>query len=147
MRRFLFFHIVEFFITLTYRKYKSICWLFLLYFRKKLRNALQVEYVVVEKEQADAYKEAIEEYRAASQARIAKTSEVNSNSILGVLPRRQISNYFVQFRKVLLSQFIMFLVSQFFCSDYIYLVLIVVFFSFPRCLDCKSSFTSKAYLQ
>ncbi|PQP95390.1 protein CHROMATIN REMODELING 19 [Prunus yedoensis var. nudiflora] len=60
----------------------------------------RVEYVVMEKEQADAYKEAIGEYRAASQARIAKTSEVKSNSILGVLPRRQISNYFVQFRKI-----------------------------------------------
>ncbi|KAM1169870.1 hypothetical protein TB2_020031 [Malus domestica] len=60
----------------------------------------RVEYVVMEKKQDDAYKEAIEEYRAASRTRIAKTSEVNSNSILKVIPRRQISNYFVQFRKI-----------------------------------------------
>ncbi|KAM1079740.1 hypothetical protein EV1_014348 [Malus domestica] len=53
--------------------------------KKKLRNVLQVEYVIMDKEQDDAYKEAIQEYRAASQARIAKTSEVNSNSILKVL--------------------------------------------------------------
>lgn len=66
---------------------------------------MQVEYVIMEKEQNDAYKEAIEEYRAASRARIAKTSQANTNSIIGVLPRRQISNYFVQFRKVLLSAF------------------------------------------
>ncbi|XP_075657940.1 protein CHROMATIN REMODELING 19 [Castanea sativa] len=60
----------------------------------------RVEYVVMEKQQDDAYKEAIEEYRAASRARIAKNSEINSNNIFGVLPRRQISNYFVQFRKI-----------------------------------------------
>lgn len=60
----------------------------------------RVEYVCMEKQQDDAYKEAIEEYRAASRARIAKLSEVNSNSVVGVLPRRQISNYFVQFRKI-----------------------------------------------
>ncbi|XP_061991177.1 protein CHROMATIN REMODELING 19 [Rosa rugosa] len=60
----------------------------------------RVEYVIMDKEQNDAYKEAIEEYRAASRARIAKTSQANSNSIVGVLPRRQISNYFVQFRKI-----------------------------------------------
>ncbi|KAM1850596.1 hypothetical protein ACFX13_014760 [Malus domestica] len=56
--------------------------------KKKLRNVLQVEYVIMDKEQDDAYKEAIQEYRAASQARIAKTSEVNSNSILKVFPGR-----------------------------------------------------------
>ena len=62
---------------------------------------LQVEYVVMEKQQENAYKEAIEEYRAVSQARIAKCSELNSKAVLEVLPRRQINNYFVQFRKVL----------------------------------------------
>lgn len=61
---------------------------------------LQVEYVVMEKQQEHAYKEAIEEYRAVSQARISKSSELNSKSVLEVLPRRQINNYFVQFRKV-----------------------------------------------
>lgn len=53
------------------------------------------------KQQDDAYREAIEEYRAVSRARIAKLSEPNLSNIVGVLPRRQISNYFVQFRKVL----------------------------------------------
>ncbi|TQD87248.1 hypothetical protein C1H46_027210 [Malus baccata] len=71
--------------------------------QRKLRNALQVEYVIMDKEQDAAYKEAIEEYRAASRARIAKTSEVNSNSILKVLPWRQISNYFVQFLRRIYS--------------------------------------------
>ncbi|MED6151541.1 Protein CHROMATIN REMODELING 19 [Stylosanthes scabra] len=60
----------------------------------------QVEYVVMEKQQENAYKEAIEEYRAVSQARIAKCSELNSKSVLETLPRRQINNYFVQFRKI-----------------------------------------------
>ncbi|KAJ0096256.1 hypothetical protein Patl1_15692 [Pistacia atlantica] len=60
----------------------------------------QVEYVIMEKQQDDAYREAIEEYRAASRARIAKLYEPNLSNIVGVLPRRQISNYFVQFRKI-----------------------------------------------
>ncbi|XP_015894276.3 protein CHROMATIN REMODELING 19 isoform X2 [Ziziphus jujuba] len=60
----------------------------------------QVEYVVMEKQQDDTYRESIEEYRAASRARMAKSSDVNSNNIFKVLPRRQISNYFVQFRKI-----------------------------------------------
>ncbi|XAR64515.1 DNA helicase [Bertholletia excelsa] len=58
----------------------------------------RVEYVVMEKQQDDAYKEAIEEYRAASRARVLKFSE--SNNTVGILPQRQISNYFVQFRKI-----------------------------------------------
>ena len=67
----------------------------------------------MEKNQKGAYKEAIEEYRAASRARIAKISDHNPNSVVGLLPRRQISNYFVQFRKVLmlLSYFLSFLNS------------------------------------
>ncbi|KAJ9152961.1 hypothetical protein P3X46_026463 [Hevea brasiliensis] len=60
----------------------------------------RVKYVFMEKHQEDAYKEAIEEYRAASRARIAKLSDVDVNAIFGILPRRQISNYFVQFRKI-----------------------------------------------
>ncbi|XP_062113112.1 protein CHROMATIN REMODELING 19 [Humulus lupulus] len=60
----------------------------------------KVEYVAMRKQQEDAYKEAIEEYRAASRARLEKGSENQTNSIFGVLPRRQISNYFVQFRKI-----------------------------------------------
>ncbi|KAK3028628.1 hypothetical protein RJ639_038401 [Escallonia herrerae] len=58
-----------------------------------------VEYVLMEKQQEDAYKEAIENYRIASRARIKKSSEVNSLNVVA-LPRRQISNYFVQFRKI-----------------------------------------------
>ncbi|KAG5236737.1 protein CHROMATIN REMODELING [Salix suchowensis] len=60
----------------------------------------RVQYVSMEKHQDCAYKEAIEEYRAVSHARIAKVSNGDSNTIVGVLPRRQISNYFVQFRKI-----------------------------------------------
>ncbi|XP_022733682.1 protein CHROMATIN REMODELING 19-like isoform X2 [Durio zibethinus] len=60
----------------------------------------RVEYVIMEKQQDDAYREAIEEYRTISRARIAKLSESDMNNIVGVLPRRQISNYFVQFRKI-----------------------------------------------
>jgi len=69
----------------------------------------------MEKHQEYAYKEAIEEYRAVSHARITKVSDGDPNTIAGVLPRRQISNYFVQFRKVLpfllifFCQFILFL--------------------------------------
>lgn len=59
-----------------------------------------VEYVCMEEEQDVAYREAIEEYRAASRARITNFSEVNSTNVFGVLPRRQISNYFFQFRKI-----------------------------------------------
>ncbi|PPD99415.1 hypothetical protein GOBAR_DD03557 [Gossypium barbadense] len=60
----------------------------------------QVEYVIMEKHQENAYREAIEEYRTISQARIAKLSEPDLNNIIGIIPRRQISNYFVQFRKI-----------------------------------------------
>ncbi|XWS34406.1 hypothetical protein CRYUN_Cryun21dG0035800 [Craigia yunnanensis] len=60
----------------------------------------RVEYVIMEKQQEDAYREAIEEYRTISRARIAKLSESDMNNIVGILPRRQISNYFVQFRKI-----------------------------------------------
>ncbi|XVF02947.1 hypothetical protein REPUB_Repub04eG0218400 [Reevesia pubescens] len=62
----------------------------------------RVEYVIMEKRQEDAYREAIDEYRTISRARIAKLSECDMNNIVGTLPQRQISNYFVQFRKLLL---------------------------------------------
>lgn len=55
----------------------------------------------MEKQQEDAYREAIEEYRTISRERIEKPSESDMNNIVGILPQRQISNYFVQFRKVL----------------------------------------------
>ncbi|CAA7037933.1 unnamed protein product [Microthlaspi erraticum] len=57
----------------------------------------RVEYVTMEKKQEDTYKEAIVEYRAASQARVLKLS---SKSLAKALPKRQISNYFTQFRKI-----------------------------------------------
>ncbi|KAG8498721.1 hypothetical protein CXB51_005049 [Gossypium anomalum] len=60
----------------------------------------RVEYVIMEKHQENAYREAIEEYRTISRARIAKLSEPGLNNIIGIIPRRQISNYFVQFRKI-----------------------------------------------
>ncbi|KAF6174614.1 hypothetical protein GIB67_006266 [Kingdonia uniflora] len=65
-----------------------------------VRKTQEVQYVVMEEEQEVAYKEAIEEYRAASRARITKSSVLSSNGAIGNLPRRQISNYFVQFRKI-----------------------------------------------
>ncbi|KAI4357323.1 hypothetical protein L6164_001279 [Bauhinia variegata] len=68
--------------------------------RQLVPKIQRVEYVVMEKQQEYAYKEAIEEYRAISQARIAKCSELNSNNVIQALPRRQINNYFVQFRKI-----------------------------------------------
>ncbi|KAE8716655.1 Protein CHROMATIN REMODELING 19 [Hibiscus syriacus] len=60
----------------------------------------QVQYVIMEKQQENAYREAIEEYRTISRAQIAKLSESDLNNIVGIIPRRQISNYFVQFRKI-----------------------------------------------
>ncbi|KAL1807612.1 hypothetical protein DCAR_0726990 [Daucus carota subsp. sativus] len=58
----------------------------------------KVTYVVMDKQQVDAYKEAIEEYRAASFARMSKSG--SAKSINAALPKRQINNYFVQFRKI-----------------------------------------------
>lgn len=58
------------------------------------------------KEQEEAYKEAIENYRAISQARILKSSESSLSNVANILPRRQISNYFLEFRKVL-QQFVL----------------------------------------
>lgn len=53
------------------------------------------------KQHEDAYKEAIENYRATSQARLMKSSETCVPNVANILPRRQISNYFMEFRKVL----------------------------------------------
>ncbi|KAL8520740.1 hypothetical protein ACS0TY_011330 [Phlomoides rotata] len=60
----------------------------------------KIEYVRMGKEQEDAYKEAIEEYRATSQARAMKSSENCVPNVANIFPRRQISNYFMQFRKI-----------------------------------------------
>ncbi|KAK6796266.1 hypothetical protein RDI58_003967 [Solanum bulbocastanum] len=58
-----------------------------------------VRYVGMEKQQEDAYKEAIESYRAASLARVSK-QPVSLNNAASVFSRRQISNYFLEFRKI-----------------------------------------------
>lgn len=60
----------------------------------------EVKYVFMETEQAEAYKEAIDEYRTASQARLAKLADVTTNNVAAMFPKRQVSNYFVQFRKI-----------------------------------------------
>ncbi|PWA95485.1 Helicase, C-terminal [Artemisia annua] len=56
----------------------------------------KVEYVHMETVQREAYQGSIEEYRAFANARMLKSGQVNNTS----LPKRQISNYFVQFRKI-----------------------------------------------
>lgn len=59
-----------------------------------------VRYVFMGAEQSEAYEDAINEYRAASQARMLKSSMGMPNNVIGLLPKRQISNYFMQFRKI-----------------------------------------------
>lgn len=51
-------------------------------------------------EQSKTYINAIDEYRSACQARSAKSSVDMTNNVVGLIPKRQISNYFTQFRKV-----------------------------------------------
>lgn len=65
-----------------------------------VQKTQKVEYVMMVKQQEHAYREAIEEYRTVSQARLTKCSDLNSKNVLELLPRRQINNYFVQFRKI-----------------------------------------------
>lgn len=59
-----------------------------------------VNFVFMGSEQSQAYNTAINEYRAACQARSAKSSAKFSNNVVGLIPKRQISNYFMQFRKI-----------------------------------------------
>lgn len=101
---------------------------------------MQVKYVFMETEQAEAYKEAIDEYRTASQARLAKLAEVTTNNVAAMFPKRQVSNYFVQFRKVLIcfSYVTLVFTPTASRSDFEYLMLMP---------DCKSSLTGQAYLQ
>jgi len=97
---------------------------------------LQVKFVVLGTEQSKAYKNAIDEYRAACQARSAKSSDDISNNIAGLIPKRQISNYFTQFRKVSISYDAKF-------EEYVY----GYFQMFFHCsTDCESPFAYKAYL-
>lgn len=63
---------------------------------------MQVEYVTMVAEQDTAYRESISEYVAACQARAVKNSVSAEQNITSFLPQRQISNYFTQFRKVVL---------------------------------------------
>ncbi|KAL6550523.1 Protein CHROMATIN REMODELING 19 [Orobanche minor] len=60
----------------------------------------KIVYVRMEKQQQDAYDEVIENYRASSQARMMKSSETCLHDVARILPRRQISNYFLEFRKI-----------------------------------------------
>ncbi|KZV49370.1 protein CHROMATIN REMODELING 19 [Dorcoceras hygrometricum] len=60
----------------------------------------KVEYVLMGKQQEDAYQEAIENYRTASHSRVTRSSETCRHDIASILPRRQISNYFFEFRKI-----------------------------------------------
>lgn len=55
---------------------------------------LQVNFVSMGSEQSKAYNGALNDYRAIVEARTAKSS---------VIPKRQISNYFMQLRKVSIS--------------------------------------------
>ncbi|KAL6579093.1 hypothetical protein OROMI_009309 [Orobanche minor] len=59
----------------------------------------KIEYVRMKKHQQDAYNESIENYRASSQARMMKSSETCLHDVARILPRRQISNYFLEFHK------------------------------------------------
>ncbi|CAA7391173.1 unnamed protein product [Spirodela intermedia] len=60
----------------------------------------QVEYVYMVADQSECYNEAICEYRAATQARANKFPSGTTNNNIAPLPNRQISNYFMQFRKI-----------------------------------------------
>ncbi|XP_015692381.1 protein CHROMATIN REMODELING 19 [Oryza brachyantha] len=59
-----------------------------------------VNFVTMDSEQFQAYNHAIDEYRAACQARSLKSTSNFSNNVSGLIPKRQISNYFMQFRKI-----------------------------------------------
>jgi hypothetical protein len=66
---------------------------------------LQIEILDMVTEQAEAYKEAIEEYRlAAHTARLSRATSGKLNNFVDIFPRRQVTNYFTQFRKVRNSQ-------------------------------------------
>ncbi|XP_078448517.1 SNF2 domain-containing protein / helicase domain-containing protein [Wolffia australiana] len=60
----------------------------------------QVEYVYMVSDQRECYNDAIGDYRRACLARTNKATSNGSNSNIVPLPGRQISNYFMQFRKI-----------------------------------------------
>ncbi|KAH7287647.1 hypothetical protein KP509_32G067600 [Ceratopteris richardii] len=69
--------------------------------RQLVAKTQKVELLEMIPGQAQAYKEAIEEYRAAAnKARSSKALTETSTNATELLPRRQISNYFTQFRKI-----------------------------------------------
>lgn len=59
----------------------------------------QVEYVFMGESQSNSYKKIIDEYRTASQCMEKFSGKKSSN--FTILPKNQITNYFIQFRKVL----------------------------------------------
>ena len=61
---------------------------------------LQIELLEMLTEQAEAYKEAIEDYRLAAHAARSARAAGKLNNSVDLLPRRQVTNYFTQFRKV-----------------------------------------------
>ncbi|XP_073130258.1 protein CHROMATIN REMODELING 19 isoform X2 [Henckelia pumila] len=65
-----------------------------------VQKTQKIEFVLMGKQQEDAYQEAIENYRTASQSRVTRSSETCLRNIASILPRRQISNYFFEFRKI-----------------------------------------------
>lgn len=60
----------------------------------------QVNFVSMGSEQLKAYNGAANEYRAICEARTAKSSGQYPQNVVGLIPKRQISNYFMQLRKV-----------------------------------------------
>lgn len=69
--------------------------------RQLVAKTQKVDVLEMLADQAEAYKEAIEEYRAAAHmARSLTASTGTITNSANPLPRRQISNYFTQFRKI-----------------------------------------------
>ncbi|KAF7002982.1 hypothetical protein CFC21_018374 [Triticum aestivum] len=59
-----------------------------------------VNFVSMGSEQLKAYNGAANEYRAICEARTAKSSGQYPQNVVGLIPKRQISNYFMQLRKI-----------------------------------------------
>jgi hypothetical protein len=87
-------------------------------------------------EQSKTYINAIDEYRSACQARSAKSSVDMTNNVVGLIPKRQISNYFVQFRKV----------STSYDANFLEICLWLFQMFFYSSADRESSFAYKACL-
>lgn len=105
-------------------------------------TCLQVKFVMMDTEQSKAYKNAIDEYRAACQARSTKSSVGMTNNVVGLIPKRQISNYFTQFRKVSsLSASMMPKLRNMFMGLWLFQMF------FHCSTDRESSFAYKAYLR